>query len=185
MKVSLVQEVHRRLADVIEAGDLCLDATAGNGLDTLFLSQLVEESGTVHAMDVQEDALRITEGLLALNEVQLRVTTHLSCHSKIETVLPPSAKGRIRAVTFNLGYLPKGDKSITTSEESTLPAIRIAYEWLVRRGILSILCYRGHPGGKSEEEEIRKLIQERGWKNETIAGSDSEESPVLHWIEKP
>ena len=185
MKVSLVQEVHRRLAEVIEAGDLCLDATAGNGLDTLFLSQLVEESGTVHAMDVQEDALRITADLLALNEVQLRVTTHLSCQSKIETVLPPSAKGRIRAITFNLGYLPKGDKSITTSEESTLPAIRIAYEWLVRRGILSILCYRGHPGGKSEEEVVRKLIQDRGWKNETIAGSDSDESPVLHWIEKP
>ncbi len=185
MNVSLVQEVHRRLADVIEAGDLCLDATAGNGLDTLFLTQLVEDSGIVHAMDVQEDALRITEDLLALNEVQLRVTTHLSCHSKIETVLPPSAKGRIRGVTFNLGYLPKGDKSITTSEETTLPAIRIAYEWLARRGVLSILCYRGHPGGKREEEEIRKLIQERGWNNETIAGNDSEESPVLHWIEKP
>ena len=185
MKVSLVQEVHRRLAEVIEAGDLCLDATAGNGLDTLFLTQSVEESGTVHAMDVQKDALCITEGLLERNEVQLRVTTYLSCHSKIETVLPPSAKGRIRAVTFNLGYLPKGDKSIKTSEETTLPAIRIAYEWLARRGILSILCYRGHPGGKSEEKEIRKLIQERGWKNETIAGSDSEESPVLHWIEKP
>ena len=184
MNVSLVQEVHRRLADVIKAGDLCLDATAGNGLDTLFLAQLVEESGTVHAMDVQEDALRITAGLLALNEVQKRVATHLSCHSKIETVLPPSAKGRIRGVTFNLGYLPKGDKSITTSEETTLPAIRIAYEWLVERGVLSILCYRGHPGGKSEEEEIRKLIHERGWKNETIAGNDSEESPVLHWIEK-
>jgi len=184
MNVSLVQEVHRRLADVIEAGDLCLDATAGNGLDTLFLAQLVEESGTVHAMDVQEDALRITAGLLALNEVQQRVTTHLSCHSKIETVLPPSAKGRIRAVTFNLGYLPKGDKSITTSEETTLTALCIAHEWLVRRGVLSILCYRGHPGGKSEEEGVRKLIQERGWKNETMIGSDSSESPVLHWIEK-
>ena len=58
MTISLVKEVHRRLAEVIGPGDLCLDATAGNGLDTLFLAQRAGEIGTVHAMDVQKDALR-------------------------------------------------------------------------------------------------------------------------------
>jgi hypothetical protein len=185
MPVSLVKEVHRRLAQIIEPGDLCLDATAGNGLDTLFLAQLVKDSGTVHAMDVQKDALSITGSLLERHGLKDRVTTHLTCHSKMETVLPGNAKGQIRAITFNLGYLPKGDKSITTKKESTLPAVRNAYDWLAGAGVLSILCYRGHPGGKAEEEAVRELIDDENWMREIITGNESAESPVLHWIEKP
>jgi hypothetical protein len=185
MTVSLVKEVHRRLAEVIRPGDLCLDATAGNGFDTLFLAQLVKDNGTVHAMDVQEDALSATGSLLEKHGLVERVTTHLTCHSKMETVLPGNAKGRIRAITFNLGYLPKGDKSITTRKETTLPAIRNAYEWLAGNGVLSALCYRGHPGGKAEEAAIRKLIETCNWKSEIITGNNSGESPVLHWIENP
>jgi methylase of polypeptide subunit release factors len=184
MAVSLVKEVHQRLAEVIGSGDLCLDATAGNGLDTLFLAQRAGDAGAVHAMDVQKDALRITERLLEQHHVRERVTTHLACHSQMEAVLPGTEKGRIRAITFNLGYLPKGDKTITTRKETTLPAVRNAYDWLAENGVLSVLCYRGHPGGKAEEEAVRELIDDCNWKRETIFGKDSSESPVLHFIEK-
>ena len=184
MPLSLVKEVHRRLARVIGMNDLCLDATAGNGLDTLFLAELTKGKGGVHAMDLQQDALNRTCGLLEQHGLKERVITYLSCHSKMETVLPANAKGRIRAITFNLGYLPKGDKSITTEPETTLTALRSAYEWLADNGVLSVLCYRGHPGGKAEEEAVRELIEDGNWKHEAITGSDSGESPVLHWIEK-
>lgn len=184
MPVSLVKEVHSRLAGIIGPGDLCLDATAGNGFDTLFLAQLVKDSGTVHAMDIQDDALHITESALEQHGLTDRVTTHLTCHSKMKTVLPGNAKGRIRAITFNLGYLPKGDKSITTEPATTLAALRSSYDWLAENGVLSILCYRGHPGGKAEEEAVRKLIEDGNWTNEIITGNESDESPVLHWIEK-
>ena len=185
MPVSLVKEVHRRLAQVIEPGDLCLDATAGNGFDTLFLARLVGDNGTVHAIDVQDDALRITASLLEQHGLKDRVSTHLTCHSKMETILPGNAKGQIRAITFNLGYLPKGDKSITTEPATTLAALRSAYDWLAKAGALSVLCYRGHPGGKTEEKAVRKLIDDDNWMSEIITGNDSGESPVLHWIEKP
>ena len=185
MAVSLVKEVHQRLAEVIGPGDLCLDATAGNGLDTLFLAQRAGDTGAVHAMDVQKDALRITARLLEQHHVRERVTTHLACHSQMEAVLPGTEKGRIRAITFNLGYLPKGDKSITTRKETTLPAVRNAYDWLAENGVLSVLCYRGHPGGKAEEKAVRKLIDDENWGHEIITGNDSGESPVLHWIENP
>ena len=185
MAVSLVKEVHQRLAEVIGPGDLCLDATAGNGLDTLFLAQRAGDAGAVHAMDVQKDALRITERLLEQHHVRERVTTHLACHSQMEAVLPGTEKGRIRAITFNLGYLPKGDKTITTRKETTLLAVRNAYDWLAENGVLSVLCYRGHPGGKAEEEGIRKLIETCKWNGERLEGNNSDNSPVLHWIEKP
>ncbi len=184
MPRSLVKEVHRRLAGVIGKDDLCLDATAGNGLDTLFLAQLTKGKGGVHAMDLQKDALNATRALLEQHGLKKRVVTHLSCHSKMETVLPANAKGRIRAITFNLGYLPKGDKSITTEAETTLKALSSAYEWLAGNGVLSVLCYRGHPGGKAEEKAVRELIEDGCWKHEAVTGSDSGESPVLHWIEK-
>lgn len=184
MTISLVKEVHRKLNEAIGPGDRCVDATAGNGFDTLFLAQRIGREGTVHAIDVQKEALHITERLLELNELRQRVTTHLACHSKLATVLPQTEKGRIRAITFNLGYLPKGDKSITTKKETTLPAIRNAYDWLAKEGVLSILCYRGHPGGKTEEQGARKLIDNANWKHEIITGSDSCDSPVLHWIIK-
>ena len=185
MPVSLVKEVHRRLAEAIGPGDLCLDATAGNGLDTLFLARQVGDDGTVHAIDVQDDALRITASLLEQHGLKDRVSTHLTCHSKMETILPGNAKGQIRAITFNLGYLPKGDKSITTEPATTLAALRSAYDWLAKAGALSVLCYRGHPGGKTEEKAVRKLIDDDNWMSEIITGNDSGESPVLHWIEKP
>jgi hypothetical protein len=50
--------------------------------------------------------------------------------------------------------------------------------------MISVLCYVGHPGGRTEEQSVRKLIEERGWQSETIVGNDSKESPILHWIEK-
>lgn len=184
MNLSLVKEVHLRLSNVIEAGDLCLDATAGNGLDTLFLAQHVGSTGTVHALDVQDEALRMTRRLLEQHGVSERMTTHLSCHSQMDLVLPRSEHGLIRATTFNLGYLPKGDKTIITERKSTLTALGMAYDWLRVGGILSVLCYRGHAGGKEEEEGVQKLIQQCGWKSEIIPGNDSSESPVLHWIEK-
>ena len=41
----------------IKPGDLCIDATMGNGHDTLFLSQLAGPSGFVLAFDIQQAAL--------------------------------------------------------------------------------------------------------------------------------
>ena len=184
MNRSLVKEVHRRLEQIVRPGDLCLDATAGNGLDALFLARRVGQGGKVHAMDVQQEALSATEELLRRNGLSEALATHLCCHSKIESVLPPGAKGALRAVTFNLGYLPKGDKSITTEPETTLPAIRLAHGWLAPGGVLSALCYRGHPGGREEEQRVNALVEDCGWESEILAGNDSDESPVLHWVVK-
>ncbi len=43
----------RPSAQVVQAGDTVVDATAGNGHDTLFLAKLVGPSGAVYAIDVQ------------------------------------------------------------------------------------------------------------------------------------
>ena len=42
-------------------GDICIDATMGNGNDTVLLSRLAGENGRVLAFDIQKQALEHTE----------------------------------------------------------------------------------------------------------------------------
>ena len=51
---------------------------------------------------------------------------------------------------FNLGWLPGGDKSITTLRESTMPAIQAAIELMDTDAILNVAVYPGHAEGDAE-----------------------------------
>lgn len=53
----------------VQEGDFCIDATMGNGNDTLLLSQLCGESGKVLAFDIQEQALTATQKRLNAGHV--------------------------------------------------------------------------------------------------------------------
>jgi hypothetical protein len=53
-----------------------------------------------------------------------------------------------RLVAFNLGYLPGGDKEIITRSETTLLALEAAKRILIPQGLISIVVYVGHPGGR-------------------------------------
>lgn len=77
MRISIVDWTHQFLQQYIKPGDLVVDATMGNGGDTLFLANLVhaaivtdstpanKESASVIAFDVQELALTNTRDKLA------------------------------------------------------------------------------------------------------------------------
>ena len=57
-------------------------------------------------------------------------------------------------IVFNLGYLPGGDKEITTHTESTLCALQAALELLRVDGLLCVTVYWGHPSGREEREAV-------------------------------
>ena len=44
------------IEEQVKPGDFCIDATMGNGNDTLLLSRLCGDSGQVLAFDIQEQA---------------------------------------------------------------------------------------------------------------------------------
>ena len=48
------------ISNHVRQGDLCIDATMGNGNDTELLCRLVGETGHVHAFDIQKMALEHT-----------------------------------------------------------------------------------------------------------------------------
>ena len=49
------------LEDVINEGDIVIDATMGNGYDTKYLAEKVGENGLVYSFDVQEEAIKSTK----------------------------------------------------------------------------------------------------------------------------
>lgn len=145
------QRAHRELAAVLREGDLAIDATAGNGHDTLFLTRQVGASGKVIAFDIQEEAIRSTRARLEAEGVGDRVTLFQESHAKLREHVVPGAAA---AVMFNLGYLPGGDVSRITEREETLEALGQALEVLRSGGLLSIVCYPGHPGGDEESAAV-------------------------------
>lgn len=151
---SITEIAQRILLPDIREGDVVVDATAGNGHDTLFLARAIGEAGHVYACDIQPEALAATHRLLEKHGVAGRVEVALRCHRELKRMVPDELHGKIAAAVFNLGYLPGGDKSITTATETTLLAVEAAFALLRPLGHLCVVIYPGHPAGASEAEAV-------------------------------
>lgn len=147
---------HELLEEVIELGDTVVDATMGNGNDTLFLAKLVGEKGLVYGFDVQEQALENTTERLEKENSFSQARLLLQGHETIETTLLPDEK--VKAAIFNLGYLPKGDKSVVTNELTTIRALEALLLRLEKSGRIVLVIYDGHDEGKIEKEEILNFV---------------------------
>ncbi|MDP5875160.1 tRNA (mnm(5)s(2)U34)-methyltransferase [Streptococcus mutans] len=143
---------HDFLSQVLDKNSIAIDATMGNGNDTVFLSHLAKK---VYAFDVQEQALiKTREKLEQLNikNVQLILDGHQTIN---KYVTEP-----IRAAIFNLGYLPSADKSVITQPATTLTAIKKILERLEIGGRLAIMVYYGHEGGDKEKDAVLNFVKE-------------------------
>ncbi|ADE55214.1 class I SAM-dependent methyltransferase [Coraliomargarita akajimensis] len=156
----LTERAHQTLEQLLSPGDLAIDATAGNGHDTLKLAQLVGPTGKVMAIDIQAQAIESTRERLSAAGLQ-NVELIQQDHATALRQLVDSYRGNIRAITFNLGYLPGSDKSVQTSENSTLPALDASLQLLSATGKLFITAYRGHDGGQQEATAVEKWIQQQ------------------------
>ena len=142
------------MAQVLRPGDLAVDATMGNGHDTERLAQLVGPDGHVIAFDIQEQAVENTRQRLEAAGLMDRVTLIRDSHANMAAYVdrPP------RLVAFNLGFLPGGDKQVTTLLDSTLTAVQTAMNLLVPGGMLLVCCYPGHEEGQRELDALRNLF---------------------------
>ncbi len=143
---------HDLICEHVKLGDRVVDATLGNGYDTIFLAGLVGPTGHVDSFDIQKEAIESArEKLREHNTCSNQVTLHHASHEKIGSLV----KTPLQAVMFNLGYLPGGDKQVITRAASTLSALQAALDLLLPGGIVSIVAYIGHPGGMEEGEALR------------------------------
>jgi ubiquinone/menaquinone biosynthesis C-methylase UbiE len=186
--VSLVKEAHCSIAKQLQTGGIAIDATCGNGHDTLFLAQQVGATGKVYGFDIQQRALDLTA--LKLKEQQQFSQVELICagHEKIEQYVQTQHQHHIAAIMFNLGYLPGSDKSIITQTETTLRALKTACRLLKSSGLISLIAYPGHQGGLLELESLQNWISgldKAVFKHQTLAIDENDLSkPQLFTIKK-
>ena len=151
-----LKELHKRfILEHLSEGEVAVDFTMGNGNDTLFLSRTVGESGRVYAFDIQQSALDSTRERLVSECAPENYTLICSSHHLVKEYV----KEPIKAGMFNLGWLPGGDKTITTMRETTMPAVEAAIELLDKDGILNIAVYPGHPEGDLEGKMLEDYCE--------------------------
>lgn len=153
--LSVLNEAHRLVADRLSAGDCVIDATMGNGNDTIFLSRCVGTTGYVYGFDIQAQALEHTRERFVREKVSLeQVFLHVMSHEHMESKIPSPLHAQVAAIMFNLGYLPRGERSLITIADTTVRALDAALRLLRSGGILTIVIYPGHPGGDEESDVI-------------------------------
>lgn len=154
MKALGILPFARTLIDTyIEQGSTVIDATCGNGNDTLYLAQQLDGSGVIHAFDIQQSAINNSKlKTAAFNNIHY----HLEGHQNVLDYVDAP----VRLAIFNLGYLPKGDKSIVTLPETTIQAIERIFSILEKEGIIILVIYPGHAEGQVEKEAILNYLEQ-------------------------
>ena len=157
MRQSQITEwCHSIICSQVKKGGTYIDATMGNGHDTLFLCQLAGEDGEVWAFDIQEQAVRNTESLLARNGYGGRAHLVKDGHENMDRYFAP---GTADLICFNFGYLPGGDHRIATKPETSIAAIRKGLDILKSGGMMSLCIYSGGETGFEEKERILEYLR--------------------------
>ncbi len=160
----LISLAHAALAARLCPGDAVLDATCGQGFDTLFLARLVLPGGQVHAVDIQPAALEQSRALLTQAGFAQGLVFHGCSHDALDfSALPPLA-----AAVFNLGFLPGSNKQVITRPGSTLAALEKTLPRLCSGGLLCVHAYSGHDGAAEELEAVRQWAEKLSWRQAQV-----------------
>lgn len=149
---SYAKDVSLMAQDIIknycENLNIAVDCTLGNGHDTDFLSKYFNK---VYSFDIQEVAIKNYEN----NKPSNVILVHDS-HEEIEKYIGNEA---IDCFMYNLGFLPGGNKDITTKANSSLYSIKCALKNLKNKGIITICLYIGHEEGKKEADILMPFFK--------------------------
>lgn len=179
-----VTMAQRFLLTRLPAASTAVDATAGNGHDTLFLAQNTPPEATVWAFDIQAAAFANTRRRLAehgcADKVRLVADSHVNVDRHVTA--PPDA------VMFNLGYLPGADHTVTTLADTTLVALARITGLLNAGGMMTIVAYPGHPAGQEENAAVAGFLRTLPQKQYTVSCwavlNQKNNPPVLYLVEK-
>lgn len=151
---------HCLVKERLTLGDVAIDATLGNGYDTLMLAQQVGEQGVVLSFDVQQQAFDKSQALLEKHQALAPVRFIHTSHVNLQEYWQQQSIARPKIIMFNLGYLPGADKQYTTQVQSSLLALEQSLQILPLQGLLLVTVYPGHPEGALEDMAIRQWARE-------------------------
>lgn len=169
MDYRITSYIQHFIKEHVKPGDYCIDATAGNGHDTLFLCQLAgayknapdiqcstlgNSPGKVFAFDIQEQALANTRQLLEEHDCQARLI--LDSHANMKEYVEENS---VDCIVFNFGYLPGGDHNLATKAESSIKAIEAGLDLLKKGGIMTLCIYSGGDSGFEERDALLEYLK--------------------------
>lgn len=153
----------------VKEGDLCIDATMGNGNDTLLLSRLAGPKGHVFAFDIQKQALQTTHRKLLDESAPANYTLIQESHTRISEYAVP---GSVSCIVFNFGYLPGGDHALSTKAATSIQALEQSLTLLKKGGLLSLCIYSGGDSGFEERDAILSWLKNLDSHNYLVIKSD-------------
>jgi SAM-dependent methyltransferase len=178
-------EAQKFAKQYLSQGSIAIDATCGNGFDTLFLTEQVGGSGVVYGVDIQARAIENVRLKLLERGTLTQCRLVNDSHSNLDRIVDADHVGRVSVVMFNLGYLPFGDKTIVTTPTTTLAGLEHALALVKTGGLISILAYPGHAGGLEESRSVGDWIEQHRtsleW--EQFQDEGNANSPIL-WLLK-
>ncbi len=180
--MALTDDAHNLIRDHFRTKEknLAVDATCGNGHDTQFLAEVGFKK--VIGFDVQAVAINATSKRInnaGISNVELILAGHESMQQYIEV--------EVDCVMFNFGYLPNGDKTLTTHAENSVAGILAATRLVSDNGMISLICYPGHPTGAIEHQAIRSYLISLSvdWHVEThLAASPKPTAPIFYSLKR-
>lgn len=146
----IINFAHLFLDELTDSSKILIDFTLGNGHDSAYFISKVKK---LYAFDIQQQALdQSRKNYPILNNANLI----LDSHENIDYYIKNFDLG-----IFNLGYLPHGDKSVTTTAKSTIEALSKAIHLLNPNGRIVIVVYIGHLEGKIESQSILGFLEKQ------------------------
>jgi 16S rRNA C1402 N4-methylase RsmH len=158
---SVLDYAHELATNALAAGDLAVDATVGNGHDTVVLARAVGGEGGVLGFDVQAEAIERTRNRLEENGLRASVDLIHAGHEHMAKRLPDQVHGAVGAIMFNLGYLPGSVSDRTTTPDTTIQALNAATTVLRPGGVITVVLYTGHEGGPEEARAVDAWAADR------------------------
>ena len=179
-----VTYVKENVKKIIKEDWVVIDATVGNGHDTLFLRKQLSEKGKLYGFDVQKKAIELTKKRLMKNNCYSGVKLIKDSHENFQKYID----GSVDLILYNLGYLPKGDKEITTESETTLNSVKAGMAMLNRGGVIFLTVYPGHLPGALELEVLSGYLKTINQKEYAVMKVDffnyNNKPPVVFMIER-
>jgi len=141
---------------VVDPGDHVIDATVGNGHDTVYLAKLVGPNGHVDGFTSQPAAITATREVLAADRLTQQVTLWQTGYDQIITAV--AAEKPIKCAVFNLSNQPD-DEQLVTKPATTLAAIQAVQDRLTTNGLIIILTDTDRPSDTDTVQAIHDYTE--------------------------
>lgn len=159
-----VEFSHWLFNNYLENNNILIDATCGNGKDTLFFAKTLDSQGKIYAFDIQKEAIKNTKNRIEEKEFNINIEYINDGHENIDKYVDENVNG----IIYNLGFLPGSEKNIKTEKETTITSLNKSLDILANGGLIVVVIYSEHEGGSEEKKAVLDFASNLNYKKYNV-----------------